>query len=260
MMKYYVNEFGEYLGGTDGEAPTGGTEVPSAPSDARQIWNGSSWNELDLVEYKIYALLEDGSQYKDGNRSRLPVDIDFKTSLTVDLFKEVIMEDGAPVYKQYYTDAELDENGTVVYSNPIVKIEYEFDRDSISLARSCTQRFKWYDTEGNLSTEYKEVKDFFNTSEKMAEAEQRRSNIIADLKVKTIGLLMYTEELSQVDAADLGRPFLAAYKAEIYNYIDEANTGFADEVGSASAETYPWLDNMTPYAVTIRQFIVNAIS
>lgn len=198
-------------------------------------------------------------KFTDADKSVLPVDIDFKTGLSVNLYKEVVMLHGAPVFKTYYTDATIGENGSVTYSNPVVKIEYTFDRDSISLAKSCTQRFRWYDMDGNISDGYKDVVDLFNTSEKIAEAEQRRGNIIADLKVKTVGLLMYTEQLSQTDAAALGRPFLAAYKNEIYNYIDEANTGFADAVTAASSETYPWLENMTPYSITIRQVILNAL-
>jgi hypothetical protein len=212
-----------------------------------------------MPKYKIYDLLLDGHPSK-GDWGRLPVDIDFKTGLSVDLYKDVVMSEGAPVAKTYYLDATIDENGVVTYSNPIVKIEYTFERDAISLAISCTQKFKWYDTDGVLSTEYKEVKDYYTYPEKIAEAELRRSNIIADVKVKVIGLLMLTEQITQPEAADLGRPFLAAYKNDIYNYIDEANTGFATAVTNASAETYPWLENQTPYSCTIREFILDAIS
>lgn len=208
-------------------------------------------------EYKIYHLLP---YVYMGDKGKLPVDIDFKTGLSIGLYKEVIMDGGAPVYKKYYTGATSDEAGFITYSGPVVKIEYTFERDDLSLAKSCTQRFYWYDTNGNLSVCYKEIRDFFNTAESIAEAEQRRGNVIADLKIKVIGLLMYTEGISQPAAAELGRPFLAAHKADIYNYIDEANTGFSDAVGAASAETYPWLDNMTPYGVTIRQFIINGVS
>lgn len=223
--------------------------------------DASEWvKKYNHPEYKIYDLLADGSQFKGSDRTRLPVDIDFKTQLKVDLYKEVIMSKGAPVRKVYYTDAVMNEDGSITYDNPIVKIEYEFDRDSISLAHSCTQKFYWYDMNGNSSADCKVVKDFFNMSEKMAEAEQRRSNIIAELKVNTIGLLMYTEEISQIDAAEVGRAFLAEYKAEIINYVDEANTGFATAVSGSSAETYPWLENMTPYGVTIRQFILNGLA
>jgi hypothetical protein len=216
--------------------------------------------KFSAPKYKLYDLMPNPEKFTDEDKSVLPVDIDFKTGLSVNVYKEVVMLHGAPVSKTYYTDATVGENGSITYSNPIVKIEYTFDRDSISLAKSCTQRFRWYDTDGNISEGYKDVVDLFSTTEKIAEAEQRRGNIIADLKLKTIGLLMYTEQLSQPDAAELGRPFLAAYKQDIYNYIDEANTDFATSVTSAPIDDYHWLDNMTPYGVTIRQLILNAIS
>lgn len=42
--KYYVTEEGEYIGAFDGvEPPEGAIEVPAAPADARQVWNGKSW-------------------------------------------------------------------------------------------------------------------------------------------------------------------------------------------------------------------------
>ena len=257
---FYADAEGHFLYGWIGEnpepPPAGAIEVPSAPDDVRQIWNGTIWEPLTVQKYKIYDYVAGDS----FDRERLPVDIDFKTGLTQDLFKEVTMSGGAPVYKKYYSGAVMNQDGSITYSNPIVKIDYTFERDAISLAKSCTQKIYWYDTTGAPSVQYKEVKDFFSYAESIAEAELRRSNIINDLKVKTIGLLMITEEITQADAAELGRVFLAAHKVEIYNYIDEANSAFYDAVTAASGVTYPWLDNMTPYSVTIRQFILNGIS
>lgn len=44
MTKYFVTPHGEYIGGFDGAEPPGNSiEVPSAPSDARQIWTGNNW-------------------------------------------------------------------------------------------------------------------------------------------------------------------------------------------------------------------------
>ncbi|WP_280790706.1 MULTISPECIES: hypothetical protein [unclassified Mesorhizobium] len=43
MTKYFVDGNGAYLGGFDGEdleLPENGIEVPEAPEDARQIWDG----------------------------------------------------------------------------------------------------------------------------------------------------------------------------------------------------------------------------
>ena len=45
--KYYVTDEGKYIGAFDGvEPPDSAVEVPSAPQDARQIWNGTSWGAI----------------------------------------------------------------------------------------------------------------------------------------------------------------------------------------------------------------------
>jgi hypothetical protein len=251
---------------------TAGTEaaynsINWTDEETKPLWSAvvAEWavyeaEQAALREYKIYDLLASNSPFINVVRTSLPVDIDFKTGLSVDLYKEVIMSGGAPVYKKYYTNASIDGAGVVTYSNPIVKIDYTFVRDSISLAKSCMQKIYWYDTDGGLSAQYKPVENFFTYAESIEEAELRRSNIINDLKVKTIGLLMITESITQVAASDIGKIFLAAYKPEIINYIDEANPGFVVAVAAASIVTYPWLENMTPYSITIRQFILNGLA
>jgi len=44
-MKYYVDDTNKYIGGTDGE-PLSSNEVPYAPNDARQKWNGAGYDEV----------------------------------------------------------------------------------------------------------------------------------------------------------------------------------------------------------------------
>lgn len=211
-------------------------------------------------EYKIYQYLLAGNDYTPRvNWTRLPEDIDFKIGLSVTLYKNVVMSGGAPLYKEYYVDAAVGNDDVIVYSNPIVRIDYTFERDSISLAKSSTQTIRWYDMEGNLSLDFKVIKEYYNNSEALDEAALRRTNIINDLKVKTIGLIMITNSMSQIDAASLGKIFLGGYKMEINNYIDEANMEFKTIVQNVSSITYPWLDNMTPYGITIRQFILNVL-
>lgn len=54
-MKYYIDGAGAYLGGSDGE-PLSANEVPTAPSDARETWDGTGWNksqEILIDEAKI---------------------------------------------------------------------------------------------------------------------------------------------------------------------------------------------------------------
>jgi hypothetical protein len=45
MTRYFVDGTGKYVGGFDGaEPPAGSVEVPFAPDDARQVWDGTAWS------------------------------------------------------------------------------------------------------------------------------------------------------------------------------------------------------------------------
>ncbi len=68
-MSNYIDSSGAFLGGWSdpSAAPVGAIEVPdeSAPDDARQKWNGTSWNAVDTAdltngEKKLMGVLYDG--------------------------------------------------------------------------------------------------------------------------------------------------------------------------------------------------------
>lgn len=55
MSKYFVDAAGVYIGGFDGaEPPEDAVEVPAAPIDARQIWDGKAWGAVP-VDLMVYA-------------------------------------------------------------------------------------------------------------------------------------------------------------------------------------------------------------
>lgn len=52
--RYYVDATGAYLGGFSGVAPpVGAIEVPEAPEDARQVWDGGAWSEAPTVRQMV---------------------------------------------------------------------------------------------------------------------------------------------------------------------------------------------------------------
>lgn len=63
--KYFVDENGLYLGGYAGvDAPENAVEVPRAPSDARQKWDGQKWLDIPvdgrlLRDQQLEALVHD---------------------------------------------------------------------------------------------------------------------------------------------------------------------------------------------------------
>lgn len=57
MTKFFVDAWGNYIGGFDGaEPPQGAVEVPSAPQDARLMWTGSAWGHATLDAAKASKL------------------------------------------------------------------------------------------------------------------------------------------------------------------------------------------------------------
>lgn len=59
ITRYYIDAAGSYLGGWQERPPTeeggpvrppdfppGAIEVPTAPADARQVWDGSAWSAV----------------------------------------------------------------------------------------------------------------------------------------------------------------------------------------------------------------------
>lgn len=57
--KFFVDEAGTYLGGFDGaEPPIGAIEVPFPPDDARQIWDGSNWNDIIIAPTEADVIAE----------------------------------------------------------------------------------------------------------------------------------------------------------------------------------------------------------
>lgn len=54
MTKYFVDASGNYVGAFDGaEPPAGSVEVPFAPDDARQVWNGSAWGPVPATRQTV---------------------------------------------------------------------------------------------------------------------------------------------------------------------------------------------------------------
>lgn len=93
-MKYYVGGAGEYLGGTDG-GPLSSTEVPSAPDDARQKWDGSSWDEVVLTVAETTQAKTEALTATDSGMSRVTEDL-----IEILVAKGVIAETDLPADAQ----------------------------------------------------------------------------------------------------------------------------------------------------------------
>ena len=208
--------------------------------------------DLSGTELLFYDDLPIDSPFVSLGKKRVPYDFDFTIHFPLNLYKEVTFDSlSAPQTAVYYKNYD----GTT-YSDPLFKREFSFVRDTNTLALERSENFHAMQRNGSWSASYKPLHKYLTKAERIAEARQRRTKIIDDMKVDTIGLLSITESITEAAAADLGRPFLSLYKPEIIDYIDEANTAFHDAVDVDAL--YSWLDNdISAYTpdTTIREMI-----
>ncbi|MES0023168.1 MULTISPECIES: hypothetical protein [unclassified Mesorhizobium] len=62
VTQYFIDSEGNYLGAFDGEGvetPPDGIEVPEAPHDARQVWLGEAWSEVEALPPPMPAVISD---------------------------------------------------------------------------------------------------------------------------------------------------------------------------------------------------------
>lgn len=197
-----------------------------------------------MTKFKIYRYVEPEQAIQ---KDHFPVSIIFPDNLIKALPKSITILDGERINSTWY-DRWDSVNG---FQEPIVKIDYVFNRDTDGYLISKDKTVSWMLEDDTWSplTQF-DVLPVTNNTEKLAEIKKRRANVIAEVE----GL-----------AQDIG---LGQGIKDIYNtYMNEVslylNAGEPDLKDAIDADTtYPWLDGLTvnPPIITIRQFLVAKFS
>jgi hypothetical protein len=155
------------------------------------------------------------------------------------------------------------------FTDLVIEVNINYTRDSLGFPIERTTTRTWYKEDGSAASPTKVThKEYFNDPIlQLKEGVIRRGNLITNLTATVMGLMIATipalegeNELErQARIVLMGRNFLALYKKEFNNFIDDSNK----EV--ITAVTYAqdfWLDNPNPLApgTTIRDYIVGELS
>lgn len=213
-----------------------------------QTWNTPPEENLKIFRY---CAVEDVPNVP-------PMGLNYKTGLNLRLQKQVQMVQGETQAIVYYASAVAGPAGPI-YSDPVVREDIVFARDSVGNAVSQTKTISWYREDGALCPTTKMLEKFYSPAESIGEGQRRRKNVIDYLKGATIGLLMQTEMPTGKTAEEvmqMGRDFVAFYKSGIASFIDASSQTLHTQVVADS--THGWLDNANPYAptTTIRDFFL----
>lgn len=231
---------------------------------AFDTWNT---NYLNSIQYwKIFDFVSNKSRY---NTSEVPLDLDFRTSLTKMLHRKSILIKGECVSEEYYENCSVDAQGNLTYTNKIVSEHHSFIRDPLGFPVMRNSHLHFYDKNGAESAESKHWTKFYSNLEKIQEGKTRRGNLVDNLQMPCVGLISIAMTGSPLPSSAVileGRRFLFDYKKEFDAFVDESNRDivacFSDTNHSryASASKYSWINSMTPYGVTIRQFLISELT
>jgi hypothetical protein len=216
--------------------------------------------------WKIYDFISDKAKY---DTTKPPLSLDFRTSLSIVLHRKSTVIKGECTTEEYYENCSVNAQGNLTYTNLIVSEHHAFTRDPLGFPVFRKSHVHYYDKNGIESSETKNWTKFYSPLEKIQEGKTRRSNLVDNLQMPVIGLISIAMNgtMNPSNAVILaGRKFLFDYKKEFDAFIDESNKEIVyclsnpANTNYASVSKYPWINSMTPYGVTIRQFLMGELT
>ena len=207
------------------------------------------------MDYKIWNYVLPGVQH-DEDQS--PLDIDFKTGLTVRLHPERIFDNGVLVEVIHNLGTSVNPDGTLSFSDPVVQEKFEYTRDPYGFALYRVQTISWYLEDGTIGPDTKTLQKFYSPQERIAELERRRRNIVDNVKIIVIGAIAATQQVDTSEAVQLGRAFFDDHQIAIANYIESGGDALIQ--GVEGDNTHVWLNNQIAPQVTIRAFLLNELT
>lgn len=195
------------------------------------------------MNYKIYRYIP--LEQIPYSLSVHPGSIIFPDGLNRNLPKKTFIALGERV-KTIYFDRYIDDR----FTEPIIKIDYTFNRDDRGLLIDKQRIISWrLEDETWSHWTQTDVIPVTSNAEKLAEIKRRRTNIVSEVAglSKDIGLLSAIGDL------------YSRYALQINKYIESGLPDLRNAIGSNT--DLSWLDNQTSNPnVTVRQFLMNYFS
>jgi hypothetical protein len=242
----------------------GGSEVhlslhyePSAGEDTI-LNNLINAHTPSILGYKIWDMV-DVAKEKYLN----PKDINFDI---LPLAKQKIFIKGEPSVFTYYKQAVVNSNGTITYSDPVLKTTWTFTRDSIGFSVYAEEKAEWYLENDTLGSHQKIIPHYFDGYDKIEEGKRRRGHLLDALMIPISGMIIYHDTVAKGSALTLaeievslqkGRAILSQYQAEFSNFINHRDVSILTSLQNDT--DHPSLNLVVPGSnpsTTIRAYII----
>lgn len=226
-------------------------------------WNSSSNIEEFDTNYvpfdpeskfcKIYRFIPESYRYV---KNHAPIGHDYKVGLTTTLFPKRYFNKGELYKVEYFSDE--------AQTDLVVNVDINYTRDALGFATERTTTRTWYREDGTAHPDIKVTKKIYanDTLSQIKEGIKRRGNVVEGLQMPVLGSMLATvaaksgetEPERQGRILLMGRKFLADYKEEFTNYIQDSNKEILSKITAANDF---WLENVIDVnGTTIRDMIL----
>ena len=117
----------------------------------------------------------------------------------------------------------------------------------------------WYKSDGTVGGTKNTLK-YYNTFDAIQAGDDRRENIVDEIKIVMVGLMQASEQISMDQAQITGLNFLNAISANVTLYVKGSDQVLIDQVTNDT--TFPFLNDVIPNAggTTIRMYMISALT
>lgn len=206
---------------------------------------------------KIYRLIT----VPNYDRNYAPIDHNYNTGLTTTLFPKRDFFHGELQRVRWYADKEQ--------TDLMIDVVITYQRDALGFPIERTTTRTWIREDGSAAMPNKiTFKEYHNDAIlQLTEGVKRRGNLRTNLIANVMGMMMAivpaldgeTEPERQSRIVLLGRNFLALYKKEFNDFVDDSNKAIITLV--TQAQDF-WLELPNPLAptTTIRDYVISELS
>jgi hypothetical protein len=234
-------------------------------NDFNQVSNeGLVSNPLKIKIYDFLSNTPINSKYEP------PLRVDFVTGLDIKLHRKSILVKGECVREEFYQTATVNPTtGAITYSNLIVKEDTTYTRNYLGFPVTKNSVISYALEDNTFHPITKSITKMYSQLEQINEGKTRRGNLVDNLQMPCIGLISIatTGSPNPTPAVILeGRKFLADYKNEFDSFVAASDKTILSCLSDTnhpkyiSQALYSWIDAMTPYQVTIRQYLINELT
>lgn len=174
----------------------------------------------------------------------------------------------------YYRSAEISPDGSIAYSDPILKATWTWTHDLLNFPIYAEEKVEWYRLDDTIGPVAKVIPHYFDGLHKIRKGKEARATLIDDMQIPVSEMLVYNETvrrageegdpsyqltLEETEAAiQIGRDFLTDNQDTFNAYIQHRDLEIINMITNDSTSAF--LDWVNPYDSpnTIRDYILSS--